>query len=189
MIKYQVIVIFQLHDMYKIGGSFITPGKIDHEDNIIKHFIFSQWIYINFDTKETLQFYKEINEKILNIETADKLYAALYTKISALDNSIDTKNIKVSTIKRMLKKILPLDCCNKITKEILENTFNYRIYKHSDGKHFSVDENDVLTVYPIECFWHSLITNEITKNIMEKRRITYYEDLFWNHYIEEDELC
>lgn len=189
MIKYQVIVIFQLNDMYKIGGSFITPGQIDHEENIIKHFIFSQWIYENFENKETLQFYEEANEKILNAESADKLYSALYTKISSLDNSIDTKNIKVSTIRKILKKILPLDCCNKVTREILENTFNYKIYKHSDGKHFTVNEDDVLKVYPIECFWHSLITNDVTKIIMEKRRITYYEDLFWNHYLEEDELC
>lgn len=189
MIKYQVIVIFQLNDMYKIGGSFITPGKIDHEENIIKHFIFSQWIYENFEPQDTLQFYKEVNEKITNAESADKLYSAIYTKISSLDNSIDTKNIKVSTIKKMLKKILPLDCCNKVTKDILENTFNYKIYKHSDGKQFSVNENDVLKVYPIECFWHSLITNEVTKIIMDKRRVINYEDLFWNHYLDEDELC
>lgn len=189
MIKYQVIVFFQLNDMYKIGGSFIAPGQIDHEENIIKHFIFSQWIYENFENKETVQFYKEVTEKIAQAEYADKLYSALYTKISSLDNSIDTKNIKVSTIKKMLKKILPLDCCNKVTKDILANTFNYKIYKHSDGKQFTINENDVLKVYPIECFWHSLLTNEITKVIMEKRRISNYEDLFWNHYIDEDELC
>ncbi len=159
MIKYQVIVIVQLGDMWKIGGSCIAPGQIDHYENIIKHFIFTQWIYNDFETKDIKQFFDEFKKNIEQATAIDKLYSMMYTKISSVDNSIDTKNIKVSTIKYMLKKILPSDYYKTISKDILENTFNYKIYKHSDGKQYKTDKNDVLKVYPIECYWHSLNKN------------------------------
>ena len=185
MIKYQVIVIIQLNDMYKIGGSCIAPGKIDQEENIIKHFIFTEWIYEDFETKQIKQFFEEFAREIKKASTVDKLYSMMYTKISSVDNSIDTKNIKPVTITRMLKKILPLDCTKRVTKEILENTFTYKIYVHYDDD-YKVDENNALRVYPIECFWHSLNKNEVTKTILEKRRVFSYEDLFWNNYFDED---
>lgn len=182
--KYKVIILIQIEDMYKIGCTY--TGASQSEDGNNKHFIFSQWIYEDYETKEMIQFYEDFKKIVVDAVSIKELFSLLFTKISSLSISMESENIKPAKIKRMLKKILPSDCVKNVTNEILNNTFSYKIYKHSDGKKYQVNENDAVKVYPIECFWHSLKKIPITNQILEKRRVYNYEDLYWNNYIDNE---
>lgn len=186
-IKYQVVVIIQLHEMYKIGASCIIPGKKDFENNIIKNYVFTQWIYENFETKEIKNFFSEFTQLNNRKLDANSLYNSYYTLFSRLDSSLMKDDIRLrsspflrseSVIRIISGLLFDNPKFEDIKNTILNTTFHCEVFKHSNEKKFVTDENDTIMTYPIECIWYSIKHNEITNTALEKYRITDFEELY-----------
>lgn len=177
-IKYQTVVIIRLNNMIKLCTGFIVPGKRDEEENIVKNYISSQWMFDDFETKEISNFFNEFNNYLENITDIKKFYMDIFRMISSLDctpPSKMTSYITEKTVERIIKKFLSYkeEYVNKIMQVINDKTFNC-IYRQEIVFKRIVEK----VVYPMECLFYTFNKIDKLKDVLIKYRITTPEELY-----------
>lgn len=179
-IKYQVIVIIQLNNMMKLAAGFITPGKVECDKNIIQHFLFTKWFYDDYETKEINDYFSDISKAIVNEKDIHTLYKSLYKTISRfIEESNYSENELIDLIEYIQELINANENFPTEIKSVLLKTYKY---KHSDGRKYQVEKDDIKEIYPSECVWYAINTNEQVKNYCNKKNKKSLSDITFCDY-------
>ena len=157
-IKYQVIVIIHLENMYKIAASSIIPGKIISEDNIVKNYLFTKWLFPDEESFGERELYNNLSELFKTVKNIPELYKSIYIQLSHL---IEDHNYSYKRLKQVLEDIRDIiDGTDSFESEILNSIFALKMYKHSNGNKYQTSDDDTQEIYAPECIEYTLNRNK-----------------------------
>lgn len=176
-IHYQCIVIFEMDKKIKFFACNIEPGKRDFEENILNDYVFTNWIFDDFITEEEKDFFISVSNT-LNTETdIQNLFICLKRDIQSLKPDL----IKSSTIDYYVDYYFSEQSIRKqIQEQIKKESIKYKAYKHSDGKHFKISEDDVFYLYENASVWRAMCLNDFFKKTINRLNIRNINELIPN---------
>ena len=161
--------------MYKFAAGYITPGKTDSEINLITHFLFTKWLFADEENEEVKRVFSDIAKALKEEKNIQILYKTIYKTISRIIEEGSYSKSYFNEIIEYITKLIGANEC--FENEIKSSVLSLKYYRHSDGKKYQIDKDDVGELYPAECVWHVINNNEQVKAYCKKNNMRTITDL------------
>lgn len=179
-VKYPCLILMHYKNKFICAACQFSTGKTDYEKNVLKHIVFSHWIY-----PDDLSHAANIAMAKINCAfQAETFLNEIYTQIVHAIESFSLSGITKAHVDRLLKDMLG-KCSPKRRDEIL-------IYCTPYKKHFPTDNSlrtkydrskrteNYIYRYDVEDIWYSLRKYDATNKVIAGRRYRDVEDLIFS---------